>query len=216
MKISLCTWVLSICFSMLVKAESGSAQFWLVNSVSQKLDYSLLLSLETENRFYAEGSFHRRYELRPLITWQYSPRYDFTIGYQNSATDSNQADLEMGHQCILANTIKWDFADYRLTSRQQLQLGEESADTVLLSRHRLLLSWMNDHLPLRLKPFIANEWFFDLENGDLRENRFWGGVRYKINNSLDIALFGMRRDQWNRLDQHTTSPVTGLTLNIKF
>ena len=198
--------------------ETAATQIWLMNSYRQRFDYSLLLSVETENRFYSEGTFHRRFEFRPLLTWNYSPRYDFTIGYQNSVSELNQTvrKTDIGHQLVTAVTLKWEFADYLLTSRQQLQHGEESAESITLFRHRVRINYLSDNLPLRLSPFIQNEWFLECEDGHLRENRLTAGLSYPINANLKLSLFGMRRDQWTLSDQHTASPVTGVMLNLDF
>ena len=85
-----------------VRAEKGPTQSWLMTSISQRLDYGLSLVLESENRFFDEGPAWHRYEIRPLLMWNYSPRYDFHLGYQNSGTFIKDDTLFEGHQLITA------------------------------------------------------------------------------------------------------------------
>lgn len=203
-------------FVQSVFAGDSALQVWTMQSIAQRLDYGLAAVLETEQRFgTAHGQAFRRSEVTPQLVWHYSPRYDFGIGYQRMDEWDMDGMHSSADEGLFFATVLVPLREWRLSSRQRFQFGIEEGETTGAFRHRVQLAYEGERLPFRLMPFIANEWYFNLLDGEFTENRFWGGLRYRIHRTTEIEIFGMRVDN---LTQSNTSavPVVGVALNLKF
>lgn len=197
-------------------AADQDPQIWTMQSIAQRLDYGLEAVLNAEQRYgISSGQAFRRNELTPQIIWHYSPRYDFGLGYERM----DQWDADGGHasadEGLFFATVHLPWRDWKLTSRQRFQFGVEEGQATGVFRHRVQMAYVGKRLPLGLEPFVANEWFFNLLEGELVANRFWGGLRYPVHRRLEIEIFGMRVDEWNNTRSFTT-PVAGLAINLQF
>jgi hypothetical protein len=212
-------WLLLSGSAMTMWAEDVKPpQVWLNGLLSQRLDYGLELAIETEQRFSSGERFYDRYEITPQLIWHYSPRYDFSIGYEENRQWTANHTETAGHEAFATVTLKYQMRDWLLTSRQRIQYGvDNDEETSGVFRQRTQLSYELPRLPWRLKPFLADEWFYDIENGnDITENRLQLGVSYQINRAWRIEVYGMRLDQWNDEGNLTTTPVTGINVNVSF
>jgi hypothetical protein len=193
-------------------------QVWLNGMISQRLDYGVELALETEQRLSSGKRIYERYEVTPQVIWHHSPRYDFSLGYEENRTWDGENDEMAGHEAFASVTFKYAVRDWLLTSRQRVQYGVDDEDeTAGMFRQRTQLSYEIPRLPFRLKPFIADEWFYDVENGNgFMENRFQAGLSYQINRAWRIEVYGMRLDQWDDTGKLTTAPVAGINVSVSF
>lgn len=221
MNLSRAGWWFSLCllFPATLRADKTlSPQVWLTSSWSQRYDYGLEAMVEVEQRFSSEASLYKRYEITPQILWHYSPRYDFSLGYEENR-QWNEADHDQaGHEGFVSTTFRLPLQQWLLTSRQRVQGGfMDDGDPTLVFRQQTRLSHDIPWLPFRLRPFVQDEWFFDLiHGGGLQENRAMVGLRYTINKTWGAELYGMRLDEWTPSGQLTTTPVLGLNLNLTF
>jgi hypothetical protein len=204
-----------------VLAGDEPVQAWFMQSYAQRMDYGLLFELETEERLVTEGrETLSRFEATPQIVWNHSPRYDFGAGYEFAQMwESDGMELQE-HTGLAFFTVKLPVRDFRITSRQRFQFGAgvrgEETKEIAVFRHRLRVDWDTERLPFRLVPFLSNEWFLDLTDGEFRENRLVGGLMYRVNEALALEVFGMRLDEWNQEGEGKTSPVAGLAVNVEF
>lgn len=210
----------AVLFCLLVpgslRAGEGPVQVWWMEEARQRLDYALEISVEAEQRLQAEGPLLARYEITPLLTWKYSPRYDFGIGMEQSGTWNADDSLSEGYEGVFFATIKVPFKDYLLTSRQRFQAGVDEEEGNGVFRQQTRFSYEGERLPLRLKPFVSEEWFVDLDGGYFSENRFQLGASYTVNDHTAVSLFAMMFSQWTEAGDYTVSPVVGLSVNFGF
>lgn len=199
-----------------LRAEEGPAQVWWIEEVSQRLDYALEISVEAEQRLQTEGPLLERYEITPLLTWEYSPRYDFGIGMEQSGTWNADDSLSEGYEGIFFATIKVPFKDYLLTSRQRVQVGVDEEEGNGVFRQQIRFSYEGEQLPLRLKPYISEEWFVNFDEGYFSENLFQLGISYEVNEHTEASLFAMMFSQWTEEGDYTVMPVIGLKLSFGF
>lgn len=202
-------------FQAKAQTKEEATQLWWMVGVEQRLDYALGVRVETETRMATEGSLFRRSEIRTLLTWEYSPRHAFRLGYENSLTERPR-ELEVGHDLIAAWDVRVPVQDWHLTSRQQIQYGYEGEVETGLFRHRLDLLWMNSRLPFHLKPYVFNEWFLDVLKGEMRQNRVGLGLRYPVSKNIELGVFGMRWDRWMVSGEHYVTPVVGIQGLVRF
>lgn len=184
--------------------------------IAQRFDYGLEAILEAEQRYgTGHGQTFRRNELIPQLVWHYSPRYDFGVGYDHMDEWSMDGWHSSADEGLLFATVLVPLREWRLSSRQRFQFGIEEGETTGVFRHRVQVAYEGERLPFHLMPFVANEWFFDLIGGQFIENRFWGGLRYRIHRTTEIEIFGMRVDNLTKSNTSAV-PVVGVALNLKF
>lgn len=198
-----------------VSGAEEAPQIWWMSGFEQRLDYSLGMRLETETRIATDGSLFRRNELRPWVTWDYSPRHRFQLGYENSLTETSKG-LEEGHDLIATWDVRVPFGGWNLNSRQRVQYGFEGETETGLFRHRVDLMWMESRLPLRFTPYVFNEWFLNFIEGEMRQNRVGLGLAYPFSDDIAFAVFGMRWDRWTPAGEHYVTPVVGVQTFIRF
>jgi hypothetical protein len=215
--IIICTTLLSSAGVAWVRG-ADEPQVWLMQRVSQRLDYGLEAVVEAEQRL-SPGAERvwQRLELDPQVVWHYSPRYDFGTGYENSQSWHEDGTSDEGHEAFVFTTLKWEGGDWRVSSRLRFQSGfSEDEDWFGVLRHRLAVEYMGARLPLHIRPFLDDEWFFDLVERGVTENRLRGGLMYQVNKVLRIELFGMRQDEWMHGDVHHVTPIGGMAVNLGF
>lgn len=193
-------------------------QSWLTASVSQRYDYGLEFMMETEQRFSTGEQVYQRYELTPQVIWHYSPRYDFSVGFEESRQWDDQGDDMAGHEGFFSGTIKAKLKEWELSSRQRFQFGwDDEDDSAGVFRQKTLVVYNDARFPFRLKPFLSDEWFVDLIEGQgLVENRLQLGLRYEVNRAVSVEVYGMRQDQWDGAGRGSATPVLGLNVSILF
>lgn len=204
------------CLTPGLRAEDDDPQVWTMQSIAQRFDYGLEAILDAEQRYgTGHGQTFRRDEVTPQLVWHHSPRYDFGIGYERMDEWDMDGMHSSADEGLFFATVLVPLREWRLSSRQRFQFGIEEGETTGVFRHRVQVAYEGERLPFRLMPFVANEWYFDLLAGEFTENRFWGGLRYRIHRTTEIEIFGMRVDDFTHPHDHTV-PVAGVALNLKF
>lgn len=200
--------------------EQGPLMGRIINSVSQRLDYGLEAAVESEEWFTDDRPTFLHYELMPQLIWHYSPRYDFAIGYERDETyqeaDDGSTSIDRANQGWTAMTIKLPLQDWYFSSRQMFEAGTSDTGDIYLFRHTVRVEYRREFLPLRITPFVTNEYFLNLSKGEIEENRLTAGLNYPFNKAVSVELFGMRDDQWMPDGNSMVSPVVGLNVKVAF
>lgn len=192
-------------------------QNWLTLSFSKRLDYSLELMFESENWFADTEPTVRETMLSPLLIWRYSPRYDFSIGYMWRNMNEKEGSASL-HQGVFGVMIKVPIKEFLITSRQRVEYGVDGNDeTVGRFRQRWRINYSSpSFFNNKLRPFIADEWFYNLEESFFAQNRLYGGIAYEIAPNLMIELYGMRQDIWSADGTNVNGPVVGMNIMTIF
>lgn len=193
-------------------------QSWLTASVAQRYDYGLEFKMEAEQRFSTGDQVYQRYELTPEVIWHYSPRYDFSVGYEENRQWDGQGKDMAGHEGFFTGTIKLKIKEWEFSSRQRFQFGWDDEDNSSgIFRQKTQVIYNGPGFPFRLKPFLSDEWFADLVEGrGVVENRVQLGLRYEINRAAAVELYGMMQEQWDDMGEGFTTPVVGINVNFVF
>lgn len=200
--------------------EQGPLIGRIVDSVSQRLDYGLEAMVESEQWFSDGKPTFEHYELMPQLIWHYSPRYDFTIGFERDETYSVD---DMGDRSIVRDNLGWTavtvkvpLKEWFVSSRQEFEAGTSDTGDVYIWRQLVRVEYQKQFLPFKLMPFVENEYFLDLQKVEMMENRFVVGLSYPVNKVVNVELFGMRDDQWQPDGNSVVSPVVGLNVKVAF
>ncbi len=197
--------VSSRCFAV---TENGF-QTWQQLQVSQGLDDNLTAILEAENHLAFQSPSWRYTEIVPQLMWRYSPRYDFATGLEWSASRVPGMSEIIGYQPFLETRIKWQRGRWDVSSRQRFQMGSDTEGFVTmfrqLSRAQYRLQGFGDRLSL----YVADEWFLNLLQGQIQENRAELGSSYALNSQMTIEVYGMLQNLWNVNGVSGAIPVLG-------
>lgn len=193
----------------------------IVDSVSQRLDYGLEVAVESEQWFQDTKPNFLHYEIMPQLIWHYSPRYDFAIGYERDETygvdEMGNDTIDRANQGWASMTVKVPLKDWYFSSRQQFQGGMDDVEGEIYTfRHMVRAEYRKPFLPLKITPFVSNEYFLDLRRGNITENRFTVGLNYPFNKVVSVELFGMRDDTWMPDGNSMVSPVVGMNVKVAF
>ncbi|PAW78575.1 MAG: hypothetical protein B9S32_06535 [Verrucomicrobia bacterium Tous-C9LFEB] len=211
----------AIPFSAKAGETQGPLMGRIVDSVSQRLDYGLEVMVESEQWFQDTKPTFLHYEIMPQLIWHYSPRYDFAIGYERDETygvdEMGNDTIDRANQGWASMTVKIPLKDWYFSSRQQFQGGiGDSEGEIYTFRHLVRAEYRKPFLPLKITPFVSNEYFLNLREGDIAENRFTVGLLYPFNKAVSVELFGMRDDTWMPDGNSMVSPVVGMNVKVSF
>jgi len=210
--------MLAVCPFSARAGDDAPFESWLMMNWNQRLPYALEADLDVEQRFSAEGRAWIHSEVTPQLFWNYSPTWKFGLGYQNRIQwfdDGGHVTQTTANEAVLTALARIPLADWHLSSRQRVQLGEKDGELSAFFRHQVRLEWRGN-FPLRLVPFVADEWFLNMTNGEVFQNRLMAGIGYQINPAVRAEVFGMRFDRWNDLGEHSVTPVLGVKLEASF
>jgi hypothetical protein len=68
----------------------------------------------------------------------------------------------------------------------------------------------------RLSLYVADEWFLNLLQGQIQENRAELGTSYALNAHMNIEIYGMLHNLWNANGVSGTIPVLGCKAILAF
>ncbi len=212
----------------MAEEKTAPVQIWNTNALSQRFDYGLEAVIEEENRMAVESPVWRRHAISPQLIWHYSPRYDFAIGYENKRDWTDQVtEDEMGTRVdtveeeensgFFSGTVKLEMAGWAMESRQRFQWGLAEDGTTGEFRQKTDLRYEKPLLPFGIKPFVADEWSYDLLGSrELSQNELMMGFMVDFNRVLRVELFGLRMDEWDVAGNLLTTPVLGLKVSARF
>jgi hypothetical protein len=207
-----------------IRGADGDWELWTEASWSQRLDYGLELGMRSELRFERNISEMAYYETEAMLTWHYSPRWDFAMGYERD--EKIAPDEEVAHVPSLAATLKiprppfklipildWSFASRLRTDFMVPEEDRAKWEAVLRNRTGFDAEWRWGSK--QIKPFLFDEWFFGTRRGEIVQNRFGLGVGIPLVAHWDLNV------SWMRVDRKTPAgwewhPVINLQIGAFF
>jgi len=207
-----------------LSADDGDWQQWTEVSWTQNLGSGFDAGLRWEGRWEDDISKFAYYELEPMLTWRYSPRWDFALGYERD--ERIKPAEEITHVPNIAATFRihsqpWKLIpvlDWRLSNRSRMEfmVPEDSGrDWQPIYRNRTDWDARWRWGSRELIPFVFEEWFFNMDGGDFAQNRFGVGI------GMPIVPHWVARVYWMRLDEKVGNqwewhPVFGFQIQAQF
>lgn len=206
------------------RAADGDWQQWSEASWTQNIGHSLDLGLRWEGRWEEGMSRFAYFETEPVLTWRHSPRWDFTLGYERDERIAPMGEVDHVPNVSatarlprqpwrLFPTLDWRF-DNRF--RADFMVPEETGrDWTPVYRNRSEMEGRWKVGAVEMVPFLFDEWFLDMKDGALTQNRMGVGLGWPI------LRHWMVRAYWMRLDEKIAGawewhPVTGIQVWAQF
>jgi len=207
-----------------VAGDDGDWQQWSEAFWSQNLGSGFDAAMRFESRWEEDASRWAYYEVEPMVNWRYSPRWDFSLGYER---DERLVPLEeIAHVPNIAATVKiprqpWQFPpvlDWRLSNRMRMEFivpEDPQMDWQPLYRNRTDWEAKWRWGSKEIVPFAFEEWFLNFDRGEITQNRFGVGIGVPIVPHAMARLYWMRLDE-KRGDRWEWHPVVGVQLQFQF
>lgn len=206
------------------QADDGDWQQWTDLSWTQNLGSGMDLGLRWHGRLEDDFSEFAYTEVEPMLNWRHSPRWDFAISYERDQR-IEPMDEAMDVAAVAA-TVKLPKQPWRIIPTLNWMLSNrfrfdfavpemEDADWQPIFRN--LTQWQAKWKwgAREWVPYLAEEWFVNLDRGELVQNRLSVGV------GLPIVPHWMARLYWMRLDEKINDtwewhPVVGASIETSF
>lgn len=197
-------------------AEDGDWQQWTEVAWSQNLDYALTPSLRWQGRFEEDFSRFSYYEIEPMITWRYSPRWDFAVGYERD--ERVEPTEESSNTPNLNALLKLPMRDWDISNLFRIGFNVPESEQSEWRPVYQNLSSIKTRWPMGsriFEPFFSEEFFLHMGEGEFIENRLSIGV------ALPIIPHWMGSLAFMRLDEKTPEgwqwhPVIVAQMELQF
>ena len=135
----------------------------------------LNLKGEIDLRTNDSGPFHRHYDagfsLPFLDTWSLSIQYRSVFRKKDGQWDLEKRPHVTIEKVIVSNKVKWS-----LKSRQEYRIRKNRDDAL---RNRIRIMAKSQYRFFNLKPYIGNEFFYDMEKNEYNKN--WTVFGFDLN-----------------------------------
>ncbi len=180
----------------MARADDGDWQQWTDVTWSQQVSQGLDTSLRWEGRMGSNFSKFSYYEVEPMLTWRYSPRWNFALGYEYDKTLSPTE--EVMHAPSLNVTLKIPLRAWEVknTFRAEYDIAETSSqDSTFMYRHRTDVQTRWRWGSKELIPYLSEEWFLEARRADIVQNRLSIGMNIPIIPHWIAGIYFMRYDE---------------------
>lgn len=178
-----------ICFA----SDDNDFQYWSAASFSFDLDKDWKAVVTQELRIgESAGNLYYEHTEMGLIYSGLADWLDVGFDYRQISETDSAGTWRDEHRPQLNVTLKTKLFGLDWADRSRLEYRDRENKTDLWRyRNKLTLKLPMELTPLKLKPYIADEIFIDLNEVGYNKNRVYAGVSFKLAKNLKCAIFYM-------------------------
>ena len=202
------------CYSLAF--DDGDFQYWNTESISWKINQDWKLALEEEFRFGDDArDFYYQHSDLGLSYSGFTNWLTVGLNYRH-IFEEKSGDWKEENRPHLNAEIKWKLSDFSLSNRGRLEYrNREDADNLWQYRNKFTIKLPLKLTKLEVKPYLADEIFYDFDQDTLNRNRLYAGLKFTVFKDLNTDIFYLwqsseTNDDWN--DTH----ALGTKLNFSF
>jgi hypothetical protein len=215
MKIGLCVCWASLLATVAFAYEDGDWQFWSSASVQVNLSESWRAGLEQQFRLGGNmGEFYFRYTDFG-VTWRATPWFVLGCDYAQ-IYEKREDDWKEENRPHINGTLKWSCREFGFEDRHGIERRiREGRENIWMYRNKL-----SSLIPLKwtrweIRPYLADEIFFILDESELFRNRLTSGFKGQIVRYLRIDIYYLwqsseKGENW--IDYHVVGAKLKATL----
>jgi len=160
--------------------EDGDFQFWNSNSISWKVNENWKVNLEEEFRYGDDASdFYYQHSDIGVAYSGMAKWLEVGINYRQ-IFEEDDGEWEYENRPHANVTLKLDYIGFNMSARSRFEYRDaENDDTKWRYRNKFGIK-LPKFSSLEIRPYIADEFFVDLEQDDLNRNRLYTGVSFKL------------------------------------
>ncbi len=196
----------------------GDWMFWNTDSIQGKFDCGLKVKFTQELRFGNDMTDfyykHSEFEIGGDISSWFAWGLDYRLIHSRKIYTAQIGEWEAEHRPHINGTFKWKIFNIAFTDRNRFSFRmRKQKDDIWQYRNKLTANYQLKLKKMSLKPFIADEIFYDLDQNDYTRNRIYAGLGAGITKNTGLELFYVR--QFDDSDEGwLESNVLGF--NVKF
>jgi hypothetical protein len=195
--------------------KDGDWQFWNTVSLEKQINKELKIILEEETRLGQDmGDFAYQHIdaglMRKMTNW-----LDLSLNYRHIFQKKDNA-WEEEYRPHFNATLKcrWFNLDFSNRNRFEYRILSKTKDSWRyrnMSKIKIPLNWTK----FKLSPYIAEEAFFNFDQGDFNRNRLYLGSEFKLVKNLQGELYYLRQSSESR-GNWTDINVLGTKIKLIF
>jgi len=189
-KIALLATSITLCFSYnSFSFDDGDFQYWNTESVEWKIKEKYKIKLEEEFRF-GDNAGTLYYQHSDIgLTWSgFADWLELNASYRQ-AFDIEKDKWHYENRPHLDATVKFDLLGLSLSDRSRVEYrNREHKDDDWRYRNKFTLS-LPKATSYEIQPYVADEVFFDLDDGVFNRNRLYGGVSLRLFKYMKLELY---------------------------
>lgn len=221
-KIGLAIVILGV-FTGDVRAEDDF-QYWSKYELSKTLGPEYEIFYNPEIRFRDDASDFFYHEHRIGLRFKQLDNLGVGLHYLFGRTEPAKGPWENENRAELDLTPKWKCGKYNLSvrGRGELRHIEGSSGNPLEWRFRLKpqIAWNGELFGYPVKPYIADDFFYDAEKSAWNQNRVYFGVGIPMNDwygaSTSLGIYYIFKSNRDSTGDWSSSSVLGSKITLKF
>ena len=176
-----------ICFAY----DEGDFQYWSTAGASFDINKDWKVNFDEEFRL-GENGGHLYYQhsdlgfvYKGLADWM-----ELGLNYRQVFEKDNKGTWRRENRPHLNVTLKGQLAGLDVSNRARLEYRDrESRHNLWRYRNKVTLKLPQELTALKLKPYLADEIFIDLDGVGYNRNRFYSGVSFKLTKGLKGEIY---------------------------
>lgn len=196
--------------------NDGDGQFWGTLVLGGSLSKELKVSFEEEFRvgegisdfyyFHAEGN----------LTYQLSTLVSLGAGYRQVYEQKKERWREERRPAVFV-TLSWRWMGVEFNDRNRLEYRDrEAAPLMWRYRNKITAVFPYKWIGGKLQPFLSDELFVDLGEGEVVRNRIFAGVQRKLTKNVGVEAYYLLQTSRQSTGDWTTFHVVGSKLKLSF
>lgn len=177
-------------------AKDGDWQQWTESRFATKITDELSTSFRYEQRLEEDASKFALNIFEQLFNWQVDKTWDVHVGYRR--TERYEPVASANNDCVASAVMKVPLTDEMTLSnrfRFQFVVPEGINPWHTIYRNRTDLRAKLEIQKFKFEPFLFEEWFINIDDGQLDQNRAAVGVGFPITEELTADFSFMRLDR---------------------
>jgi len=195
--------------------DDGDFQVWHIENQEFKINKNSKLAFEEEFRFgnNAREFYYQHYDIG--FAYLFTKFFEFGGGFRQIYEKKSGKFKEENSPFIKA-TLKWLFfgLDFDDGNRFEYRNFDYSPD-LWRYRNKLTLKFPWKLTSFEIRPYLADEIFFDFEDATLSRNRFYSGFGFKMFKNVGGEIFYLLQTTKGS-DVWTDANVLGTKIKISF
>jgi hypothetical protein len=193
-------------------------QYWNTESISYKISDDWNIGLEEEFRYGDDMSnFYYNHTDIGAIYSGMARWFDLGFNYRH-IYEEESSDWKKEHRPHVNGTIKYRLKNFSFSNRGRFEFRErEDADEAWQYRNKISVKTPTGFTRYKIKPYLADELFFDSDSKELNRNRFYSGFSFQIFNNLRPEIYCLlQRSKASSTGKWSDYNIVGTKLKLVF
>ncbi|TSC81672.1 MAG: hypothetical protein G01um101420_918 [Parcubacteria group bacterium Gr01-1014_20] len=194
----------------------GDKQFWGTFVLNGNLPQKLKVSFEEELRIGEDASDFYYFHAEGGLTYELSKSVSLGAGYRQVYEQKKERWLEERRPAAFV-TLSWSWMGVEFSDRNRLEYRHREASTLMWRyRNKITAVFPHEWIGGKLQPFLSDELFVDLSEGEVVRNRIFAGVGRKLNKNVGVEAYYLLQTSRQSTGDWTTFHVVGSKLKLSF